>query len=150
MSIVVRKAEEKDNELVRSFIYKLAEFEGFTESCTITSEALYKLLFEERAMHSLIAQSGERAVGFALYYFSRIATFAGKRVLYIEDLYVGEECRGSGVGTAILEELKRIGREAGCVRLEWKCLEWNKKAAAFYESCGAKATQGWITYNFDL
>ena len=71
-------------------------------------------------------------------------------MLYVEDLFVDEKERGSGAGTAILDTLQKIGAENDCARLEWKCLDWNGKAAEFYDKYGAKRSKGWITYNFEL
>lgn len=58
--------------------------------------------------------------------------------LYIDDICVDEDCRGSGIGTAIYQEIVRYAnmRRADSITLNvWCC---NEKAMAFYEKLGMK------------
>src|SRR5690242_12699704 len=45
--------------------------------------------------------------------------FAGKKGLYLEDLFVVPEERGKGVGKALLLHLAAGANELGCGRMEW-------------------------------
>ena len=52
----------------------------------------------------MIAQHDGESVGFALF-FHNFSTWTGRRGLYLEDLYVTPEARGSGAGKALLSYL---------------------------------------------
>ena len=61
-----------------------------------------------------------------------------RRNVYMEDLVVGEACRGKGVGGQMLEAVKDWGRRKGCQRLEFTSTSRENKenAIKFYESHG--------------
>ena len=66
--------------------------------------------------------------------------------LFLEDLYVAESARGSGLGKALLTALARIVVTNGWRRLEWNVLRWNGDAIAFYDSLGGRPLDDWLTY----
>lgn len=149
MSFTVRKATEDDVQMLHKFIYELAEFEKLSEMCTITIEELRNLMFEEKSLRAVIAEDDGVAVGMATYYFFKIATFSGKKVLYIEDLYIREDVRGKGFGTQIFDCLRNIAKEKNCSKIEWKCLDWNAPTISFYEKMGGNISDGWLLYTLD-
>ena len=66
-------------------------------------------------------------VGFALF-FTTFSTWLCRPGLWLEDLFVRPEHRGSGVGRALLAHLARVGVDRGCGRVEWSALDWNTPA----------------------
>ncbi len=66
--------------------------------------------------------------------------------LYLEDLYVMPEYRGSGLGRGLLLSLAELAVERGYARLEWAVLDWNQPAIDFYRSLGAVAMDEWTVY----
>ena len=84
-------------------------------------------------------------VGFAVYFFN-YSTWLGKHGLYLEDLYVSPEFRGSGAGMALLKHLARIAISRNCGRFEWNVLDWNEPAIRLYQSMGAKPQDEWVGY----
>jgi GNAT superfamily N-acetyltransferase len=54
----------------------------------------------------------------------------------LEDLYVTEATRGSGLGRALVEGAKARARERGARRMELDCNEANAPALALYASAG--------------
>ena len=84
-------------------------------------------------------------VGYALY-FHNFSTFLGRAGIYLEDLFVKPEHRGKGYGKAMLKKLASIAVECGCGRLEWWCLDWNKRSIDFYLSLGAEPMSDWTSY----
>ncbi len=83
--------------------------------------------------------------GFALF-FHNYSTWLARPGLYLEDLFVLPECRGHGVGAALLARLARIAVERGCGRMEWAVLDWNEPAIGFYRALGAVPMDEWTTY----
>ena len=55
---------------------------------------------------------------------------------WLEDLFVREEARRSGLGRALVEAALERARERGCARIELDVNEDNEAAIALYEACG--------------
>ena len=62
------------------------------------------------------------AVGMALY-FTNYSTWRAAPGIYLEDLFVRDEFRGRGIGTALLAALASQVRAIGGARLEWSVLK---------------------------
>ncbi len=144
--IEIRHATEEDVPLLLSFIKELAEYEKLSHEVTATEEILAESLFgERRVAEALLAHLGEEPVGFALF-FHNFSTFLGKPGVYLEDLYVRPEHRGSGIGRALLVRLAKLAKERDCGRLEWWVLDWNEPSIGFYKKLGAVAMDDWTVY----
>lgn len=142
----IRAATEEDASLILSFIRELAEYEGLSREVVATEEALRENLFGERwYAEVLIGEQGGTPAGFALF-FHNFSTFLGKPGIYLEDLYVRPEFRGSGIGRELLAGLARLTVERGCGRLEWWVLDWNEPSIGFYKKLGAVPMDDWTVY----
>jgi GNAT superfamily N-acetyltransferase len=86
-------------------------------------------------------------VGFSLW-FLNFSTWEGAHGIYLEDLYVRPQARGSGAGRALLTTLAAICVERGYRRLDWWVLHWNP-ARDFYAAVGATAMDEWIPYRLE-
>ncbi len=148
-NLTIRKAQHGDTELILKFIVELAIYEEAEEEVVTTRNHIDKTLFCEKPnVHGLIAELDGRAVGFAVYFFS-YSTWLGKHGIYLEDLFVAPESRGSGAGKALLKELSKIAVRNDCGRVEWSVLDWNEPSIKFYEAMGAKPKDGWTVYRLD-
>ncbi len=142
----VRFVTKDDVPLLLSFIKELAEYEHLSHEVSATEETLRESLFgDRRVAETLLAYSGGEPAGFALF-FHNFSTFLGRAGIYLEDLYVRPEFRGSGIGRTLLVHLARLAEERGCGRLEWWVLDWNEPSIGFYESLGAVAMDDWTVY----
>lgn len=125
---------------------RLADYEKLSREVVATEEGLRETLFgERRYAEVLIGYADGEAVAFALY-FHNYSTFLGKPGIYLEDLFVLPDRRGSGYGRAMLRRLARLAVERGCGRLEWWVLDWNESAIGFYESLGAVPMDEWTVF----
>ena len=88
---------------------------------------------------------GPRLDGIALW-FLNYSTWEGTHGIYLEDLYVRPEARGTGKGKALLQNLARIAVERGYSRVEWCVLKWNQPSIDFYRSLGAFPMDEWDTF----
>ena len=139
----LRAAEPRDVPAIVGLIRELADFEKLSHLVEITPQTLLPNLFGERpAAESVVAEIGERVIGFALF-FPNFSTFLGKPGLYLEDLYVQPAFRGAGVGRALLVHLAALARQRGYGRFEWSVLDWNVDAIRFYERMGATLMPEW-------
>jgi GNAT superfamily N-acetyltransferase len=133
----VRPAVEADLAVILSLINEKAAFDGCPHAVEVTEERLHKALFASPPLAGMLLafQEGE-AVGFASHY-PTFSSFLGLPGIWLDDLFVRPEWRGTGVGTALLRHLGRIAAERGCGRIEWSVAASNDPAIAFYEKSGA-------------
>lgn len=140
----IRQAERKDTPLVLDFIRKLAVYERLSHMVVATEEKLEKYLFgEDKIAEVILGYYQEEPVGFALYFYN-FSTFLCRPGIYLEDIFVLEEHRGKGFGTAMLTYLAKLAVEKDCGRLEWAVLDWNTPSIDFYKSLGAQLMEEWI------
>lgn len=146
MSLTIRPGERKDVSVIAELIRGLARYERLAGEVIMTEARLEHALFgERRYAETLIAEDDGQAVGFALF-FHNFSTFLAQPGIYLEDLFVVPEHRGSGVGRELLQALARTAVERGCGRMEWAVLDWNESAIGFYERLGAKPNADWTVY----
>jgi len=157
----IRPILPQDVPAVVQMVYDLAEYEKLRSECHLTDEQLTAALFgPSPALFGLVALDGDNnhgpdndggtlpvgePVGYALY-FLNFSTWEGVHGIYLEDLYVRPDRRGSGLGRALLGTLTEIAAEHGYARVEWSVLDWNAPSIAFYESLGAVPMNGWSVY----
>jgi GNAT superfamily N-acetyltransferase len=143
MSATIRQAVPCDVATILRFIRELAEFEREADKVVATEALLHEAMFGERPVaEAVIAERDGTALGMALF-FHNFSTWTGWKGLYLEDLYITPEARGSGVGAALLRHLAGIALDRGCTRFEWSVLDWNKRAIEFYRAMGAEAMNEW-------
>jgi GNAT superfamily N-acetyltransferase len=144
--LVIRDAVPDDVPEILAMIHELAEFERSAHLVESSEEKLHAALFPEQpAAFCLIAQRGRDVIGFAAWYVN-FSTWTSQHGIYLEDLFVRPQFRGSGAGKRLLERLGRICLERGYPRLEWWVLDWNEDAIAFYRRLGAEAMDEWTVY----
>ena len=116
-SWILRFATPGDVATILRFVRELAEFERGADKVVATEPLLQEALFGERPVaEAVIAERDGTPLGMALF-FHNFSTWTGWRGLYLEDLYVTPEARGSGVGGALLEHLAGIAVDRGCTPL---------------------------------
>ena len=142
-----RFAGRDDCALIKRFINALAEYERLDDESVVTEGLLAEWLFDKGAAEVLFAVVDGNEVGFALF-FTNFSTFLGRAGLYLEDLFVIDDFRGQGVGSAMLRELAGIAIKRGYGRFELACLDWNTPSIEFYRSLGAEVMSDWTTYLF--
>ncbi len=146
MTLHIAPATPRDVATIRTLICELAEFEHLLDEATASEAQLHAALFGPTpSAEVVIARVDDEVAGFALF-FHNFSTFLGRRGLYLEDLFVRPQFRGSGCGKALFMHLATIAVERGCGRFEWSVLDWNKRAIDFYQSLGALPMKEWTTY----
>ncbi|MGH3467422.1 MAG: GNAT family N-acetyltransferase, partial [Thermocrispum sp.] len=126
-------------------VHELAAYEKASQECKLKPAQLHAALFDERpALYGHVAEVDGQIAGFALW-FLNFSTWRGVHGIYLEDLYVRPELRGSAVGKALLAELAAECVRRGYARLEWWVLDWNP-ATRFYRALGAEPMDEWTVY----
>ena len=147
-AVSFRRAVPGDEGLILSLIRQLAQYEKMADQVVATEELLHEWLFEKKKAQALFALKDGREAGMALYFYN-FSTFLGRAGLYLEDLFVLPEARGTGCGKGLLRELARIAVREGCGRLDWACLDWNAPSIDFYRALGAEPLEEWTTYRLE-
>jgi GNAT superfamily N-acetyltransferase len=143
--ISVRPAAPDDAALINRLIRGLAAYERLLHEVKIDDAGVAAALFgPSPRVFCDIAEADGTPVGFALWFYS-FSTFEGAHGLYLEDLFVVPEARGTGAGMALMRRLARRCRDEGLARFEWAVLDWNAPSIAFYDRLGATAKSEWIT-----
>jgi GNAT superfamily N-acetyltransferase len=129
-------------ELVR-LVRALAEYERLVHQARGTEADFDAALFGPRpAAHAVIAEWDGRIAGFAIW-FTTFSTFAARRGLWVEDVFVEEDLRGFGIGHALFRHMAQEAVALGCARMEWSVLDWNEPARHFYRRIGAEPLDDW-------
>ncbi len=148
MKYTIREAQATDMPEVWQLINELAVYEKEADAVTITVDDLTNDGFgAKKLFQCFVADSLGKLVGLALVY-PRYSTWKGP-VIHLEDLIVTQKMRGSGLGTALLDEVVRYAAQLGVKRISWEVLDWNAPAIKFYEGKGAAVMRDWDVVQLD-
>ncbi|MQA10344.1 MAG: GNAT family N-acetyltransferase [Pseudonocardiaceae bacterium] len=141
----IRRVRPSDVDTVVKLVHELADYERAPDECHLIGEQLHAALFcEQPALFGHVAEVDAQVVGFTLW-FLNYSTWRGVHGIYLEDLYVRPEHRGSGLGKALLAALAEECVRRGYQRLEWWVLKWNP-AVEVYKSLGAIPMDEWTVF----
>ncbi|WP_280233580.1 GNAT family N-acetyltransferase [Nocardia cyriacigeorgica] len=142
----VRRAVPADVPALVALVYDLAEYEKARHECTLTAEQLHAALFGQApALFAHVATLDGEVVGCAIW-FLNYSTWDGVHGIYLEDLYVTPQTRGTGLGKALIAALAEEAVRNGYSRVSWSVLTWNTPSIDFYEAIGADAQDDWVGY----
>lgn len=111
----------------------------------ISDEMLKQDLIESFEKFSiLIIVKDDNIVGYLSF---RIKEKHTKKI-EIDQLVITEKNRGQGLGKLLIEEVKKIGRQNKCDRIELNCWTFNANAIDMYEHIGFDRQR--IIYEFKL
>jgi len=142
----VRRARPDDVPALVELVYGLAEYERAPDECKLTPEQLETALFGDSPKVFCHVAEHEGVVAGCAIWFLSFSTWRGVHGIYLEDLFVRPETRGSGLGKALLTALAQECVRNGYERLEWSVLNWNTPAIDFYKSLGAHPQDEWTIY----
>jgi len=147
----VRPAEPRDIPAILGLVHELATYEKEPDAVEATEAHFREALFpNEQAPTAFahVAVVDGTVAGMAIWYVS-FSTWRGGAGIWLEDLFVLPEHRGSGLGKRLLATLAAVCSERGYGRLEWWVLKWNTPSIGFYDSIGGQPMDDWLTYRLD-
>ena len=153
----IRDAEPADVGRIAEMVRELATYEKEVDKVESTAESFTEILFPDgprpdRQLPDRRGRTTPRTVGAPSGSppgTSRSPPGPASNGIWLEDLYVDPEQRGSGLGKALLARLAQIAVERGYKRLEWWVLDWNEPAIGFYRRLGAESLDEWTHYRID-
>ena len=145
--MTVRRVRPDDVPTMLRLVRELAAYEEAEPEALMTGEQLSAALFGDAPAlfgHVAVTEDGQVA-GLALWFLS-FSTWRGNHGIYLEDLYVSPEHRGSGLGRELLRTLAQECVDRGFSRLEWTVLDWNTPSIEFYRAAGAVPMDEWTVH----
>jgi len=136
----LRVAEPSDLDTVIGFMRELQKkggpaFDGRPLDEAIVRAALLDLLADEALGCVWLIEADDQTVGYVILTLGYSLEFHGRDAL-VDELYVVEEARGQGIGTAVLGLLEEICRRLGVRALHLEVDRENVKAQALYRRVG--------------
>jgi GNAT superfamily N-acetyltransferase len=89
-----------------------------------------------------------RAVGFATIFWTW-TTLSAARLAIMNDLYVAEAARGTGLADALIAACRDRAREHGAVKLTWYTAKDNHRAQKVYDRVGGERSE-WLEYELGV
>ena len=146
----IRAVTPNDIKGLLSLIRGLAAYEKKPNAVVATEQDLLRDLFGPHPkFRALIAEWKSEPAGYASF-FHFYSTYQGRSALFLEDLFVLERFRGSGIGMALLSAVAKLAIEEGCFGLRWEVLDWNVSAIEFYKKLGATFLDERKVVSFDM
>jgi GNAT superfamily N-acetyltransferase len=109
----------------------------------VTDATFKRLVGGLEPMFGLVAEMEGRLIGFTHCIVHR-STWARETYVYLEDLFVAPDMRGSGAGRALIEAVYARADQMGAERVYWLTHETNQTARALYDRVAKNA--GFIQY----
>jgi len=134
--IDIRRGRAEHAPVIHRLLSELEEGMGMGEAVKRKpGDILHYGFCEKPFFETLIAWRGDQPVGLALY-FSEFSTWRGSPGIYVQDLYVSEEARGTGLGRRLLESMIERSRSWGATYCKLAVYHEDEAALSFYRHFG--------------
>ena len=151
-NIVVREARFEDIPDLLALMMGLADFEGYIDEFKVTQKDLIENGFGEKALFKAFVghqKNTENLTAMAVTYMIPW-TYDLRPTLVLKELFVSKPGRGHGLGTALMEQVKRHAMSIGAQRIQWTVLSGNNNAEKFYKTIGAEQDRIWLPWKLNL
>jgi GNAT superfamily N-acetyltransferase len=142
-TVTIRAAVAEDFDIWLPLWQAYLEFYKATLAHETTLTTWQRLLDAREPMHAAVAEVGGTAVGIVHFIEHRSCWTTGN-YMYLQDLFVAPEARGSGVGRALIEHVYAEAAARGCSRVWWLTHESNTPAMVLYDQVADRS--GFIQY----
>jgi len=128
----IRPAKPSDFHEVQALFGQLWPDKSLNQESQLT---VYNAMLGSDGYELLCADKDDAIAGFASLSIQHNFWQEGY-ILYITTMIVDEKHRGQGIGTALINEIKKTARERGCKRIELESAFHRTDAHVFYEKMG--------------
>jgi GNAT superfamily N-acetyltransferase len=145
-TIIVRLATEHDAAVIHALIVELAKVTGSRRKVTSSPEHFSRHGSGERpAFQAFIAEGDGQPLGLCLFFYS-FSSWRGELGVYVQDLFVSDRVRGSGLGRRLIRETARLARDRGATYLRLSVARKNTAAQKFYRAIGMAEAEDECVY----
>ena len=132
MSINVRQLQVGDKPAWEELFFAYLKFYE-TSPSDVNSELLWdRLTNPEPQIQALVAEANGVVIGIVHFHY-QLSTWSDTSYCYLEDLYVAEGARESGVAKALIQQVQELAIKQGCTELFWITKESNTTARKLYD-----------------
>ncbi len=128
----IRRATPEDLDTVTALLIGFRDWWNSTTPSDETFRTTAAKLLEDPNTEFLLAADDQ---GLAQLRF-RLSAWTGAEDCWLEDVYVTDTARGTGLGKALTQAAIDRARERGCKRIELDVNEQNTRATGLYTSLG--------------
>jgi len=144
--IDVRLATERDAATIHSLIVELGRATGLRQKVTSKPEHFLRHGSGDRpAFQAFLAECDGKALGLCLFFYS-FSSWRGELGVYVQDLFVSDDARGSGLGRRLITETARLAKGRGATYLRLSVARENMAAQKFYRSIGMSEAEDECVY----
>lgn len=141
MEYKIRSCEETDLEALVNLCEAHAAYEKIDYDPNGKKEKLKEALFgNQQKLNVWIIEVDGKPEGFTSFTFD-FSTWDAAPFLYMDCLYLSENCRSKGIGAEIMRRIRAVARENNCINIQWQTPEFNAKAIKFYVGLGSTGKQ---------
>ncbi|WP_078553884.1 GNAT family N-acetyltransferase [Bacillus alkalicellulosilyticus] len=142
----IRPVQPSDKSILTHLMYQyIVDFYQRPKPKEENVHELIETLLQKKEGIQFIAENEGEYVGFATLYFS-FSTTKAARVTIMNDLYVVEQARGTGVAQQLFKACEDYTKENGYAYMSWVTASDNLRAQRFYEKMGG-VRGSWENYS---
>ncbi len=135
------KIERVNRENMKDFLVLISGLAHYEKAAPPDDAAKRRLeadaLSRNPPFQAFVAYLKDKPVGYIIHYYT-YSTYDGRRIFFLEDIFVVEGERKTGVGRELFNFCLEEAKKQGCCELQWAVLTWNEDAISFYERMGGK------------
>jgi len=136
---LIREIKENDLDKLMLLIGEHTAYEKAYFTATGKKERLKTELFETGSqLNCWVIEIDQEVIGFCSFTFD-YSTWDAAYFIYMDCLYIRSQFRGLGIGSVILEKLRKLAIEKDCVNVQWHTPDFNAPAIKFYKKNGASS-----------
>lgn len=147
MSIEIRPVSPADHAVWLPLWQGYLQFYQSELPAEVSAITWQRFLDPSEPTHAALAWCDGQAVGLVQWIFHR-TNWSVEHSCYLQDLFVAEGLRGSGVGRQLIEHVYAQARAAGASRVHWLTHESNTDARQLYERIAERS--GFLQYRTRL
>jgi len=132
MQLTIRPLQSQDKAGWRQLWHDYLGFYESTVGDTIYDTTFDRLLSEKHTnQNAFLALEGTRTIGL-VHYIYHPHNWKVEDVCYLQDLYAVPECRGQGIGRALIEAVYQAADANGTPTVYWLTQDFNHTARQLY------------------
>jgi GNAT superfamily N-acetyltransferase len=132
-----------------AFLYLIDRLAEYEELIPPDKDAKRRLredgLSKKPKYEAYVGKIDGKYIGYIIFFMTYSSVLA-KPTLYLEDIYVVQEYRRTGLGQQLFNFVLKKAKERDCGRVEWHVLDWNKLGIQFYKKNQATHLSHWLFY----